>query len=264
MLTDLYSLLTSSGSDSTIPDMRTIFLADAHLTSPDNYNFRMILHFLRELEGNTESLYIMGDLFDFWLGFPSQPFRQYDAVLEALLSLKRSGCRLIFFEGNHDFHLGSVFREYLAAEIHPGPAIQTIQGRRLFLCHGDQINRSDYGYRLLRLILHNRLIAAAVSHFPPSLAINIKDRLQRSSRAGYEVKTSRWDYREIIRSFARTICEQGCEGLITGHFHLGYLEELDGKPFTILSLGDWMEQLTYGEMVDGKLSLRAYHRDPTL
>lgn len=241
--------------------MRTIFLADAHLALPNDYNFCMILRFLRELEGNTETLFIMGDLFDFWLGFPSQPFRQFDAVLEALLSLKRSGCRLVCFEGNHDFHLGTVFSERLGAEIHPGPAILTVQGRRLFLCHGDQINRLDHGYLLLRLLLHNRLIAAVVSHFPPSLAFSIKERLQRTSRAGYHVKTKRWNYREIIRSFAHSLREQGCEGLVTGHFHLAFQEELEGAPFTILSLGDWMEQLTYGEMIDGQLSLQQYRPD---
>lgn len=238
--------------------MRTIFLADAHLTSPDDLNYSLLLRFLRDLEGNAESLFIMGDLFDFWLGFPSQPFHQFDAVLNALQALKRSGCHLVYFEGNHDFHLGDIFRNRLEADIHTGPAILTLQGRRLFLCHGDQINRADHGYRLLRMILHNRITAAAVNRFPPALALTIKERLQRTSKAGYHVKTNRWNYREIIRAFARSAREQGCQGLITGHFHLAMCEELDGSPFSILSLGDWIGQFTYGEMVEGRLSIRTY------
>jgi UDP-2,3-diacylglucosamine hydrolase len=99
--------------------MRTIFLADAHLASPSDLNYRLLLRFLQNLEGNTEALFIMGDLFDFWLGFPSQPFQQFNAVLEALLALKRSGCRLVYFEGNHDFHLGELFRNRLATESTP-------------------------------------------------------------------------------------------------------------------------------------------------
>ena len=241
--------------------MRTIFIADAHLKEADDLNYRMLLRFLRDLEGNTEALYIMGDLFDFWLGFPSQPFRQFDPVLDALLALKRSGCRLVYFEGNHDFHLGPVFSERLGAEIHTGPAILALQGRRLFLCHGDQINLADRAYRLLRLILHNRLTAAAVAHFPTSLALAIKERLQQSSRAGYHAKKRRWNYRGILLAFARSLRGQGCDGLVAGHFHLALCEEADGSPFTILSLGDWMEQFTYGEMIDGKLSLRTYRRD---
>jgi UDP-2,3-diacylglucosamine hydrolase len=239
--------------------MRTIFLADAHLKAPADRNYRLLLRFLSELAGNTETLFIMGDLFDFWLGFPSHPFRQYDDVLDALEVLTRSGCRIVYLEGNHDFHLGTTFSKRLKAEIHRGPTVQTIQGRRLFLCHGDQINRADRGYRLLRLILHNRLTAAAVNHFPPSLAQKLRDYLQRTSQAGYQIKIERWDYRGIVRSYARSVRQQGLDGLITGHFHIAYREELEGSPFTILSLGDWMEQFTYGEMVDGELLLKTYH-----
>jgi UDP-2,3-diacylglucosamine hydrolase len=238
--------------------MRTIFLADAHLVSPGDQNYRHLLRFLHELEGHTETLFIMGDLFDFWLGFPTNPFRQFDEVLLALQSLVDGGCRLVYFEGNHDFHLGAAIRQRLGAEIHPGPAVITVQGRRLFLCHGDQINGRDRGYRLLRLLLHSRLAAVAVNCVPPLFAFRIRERLQRASRAGYEAKLRRWDYRAIIRSFARTVREQGCDGLITGHFHLAFCEELDGPPFTILSLGDWMEQFSYGEIAGGVLSLQTF------
>ena len=241
--------------------MRTIFIADAHLVAPADPNCRLLLQFLRELEGTTETLFIMGDLFDFWLGFPSNPFSQFDEVIAALEKLVRGGCRLVYFEGNHDFHLGAVFRQRLGAEVHTGPTVMEVQGRQLYLCHGDQINRRDHGYRLLRLLLHNRLIAAAVNQVPPSLALWIKDLLQRNSRAGYQVKSLRWDYREIIQTFARSVQDQGCEGLVTGHFHLAFCEELDAPPFTILSLGDWMGQFTYGEMASGTLSLRTYQKN---
>lgn len=238
--------------------MRTIFIADAHLISPEDANYRLLLSFLRELEGNVETLYIVGDLFDFWLGFPSQPFKQYDALLDALERLVVRGCRLVYFEGNHDFHIGAVFSRRLKAEVHAGPVTELVQGKRLYLCHGDQINRKDYSYRLLRFVLHSRLVAASVSHFPPSWALIIRDRLQKRSRAGYTVKTFRWDYRKILLDFARSIRSQGCNGLVSGHFHLALCETIPGSDFSVLSLGDWMEQFTYGEMQDGELSLRIY------
>ncbi|OGU00122.1 MAG: UDP-2,3-diacylglucosamine hydrolase [Geobacteraceae bacterium GWC2_48_7] len=238
--------------------MRTIFISDAHLENPDDLNYKLLLKFLHELEGNTETLYIMGDLFDFWLGFPQNPFRQYDSIIAALDSLARSGCRLVYFEGNHDFHLGAVFRDIIKTEIHNGPAVMTIQGRRLFLCHGDQVNRADYGYLALRALLHNTLVAASVNIVSPALAQWIRNRLQRKSRAGYRSKTRRWDYREIIRSFAEVVRKQGCDGLICGHFHLPICEELQNSQFTILALGDWLKNFTYGEMIEGKLLLKHY------
>jgi UDP-2,3-diacylglucosamine hydrolase len=238
--------------------MRTIFIADAHLEFPGDANYRLMLLFLRELEGTLDTLYIMGDLFDFWLGFPSQPFRQYDALLDALERLVLGGCRLVYFEGNHDFHMGTIFTERLHAEIHTGPAIECVQGKRLYLCHGDQINREDRRYRLLRFLLRTPPVAAGVRHFPPSWAEKIRERLQKKSRAGYAEKKARWNYRNIIFDFARTLEQQGYDGLVTGHFHIALCEDVPGTQFPVLSLGDWMGQLTYGEIQDGVLRLKRY------
>ena len=238
--------------------MRTIFIADAHLVSPEDTNYRRLLLFLHELEGNLDTLYVMGDLFDFWLGFPSRNYPQYDAVLDALERLVVRGCKLVYFEGNHDFHLGTIFSQRLKAEIHTGPTVECVQGKRLYICHGDQINEEDRLYRLLRLLLRSRLVAAGIKHFPPVWAQKIRFRLQKRSQAGYAVKTARWDYRKILLDFARYLQKHGCDGLVTGHFHLALREDLPGSAFSILSLGDWMEQFTYGEMLDGKLHLMTY------
>lgn len=242
--------------------MRAIFIADAHLVSPEEPNYRLLLRFLNELEGNLDTLYVMGDLFDFWLGFPSHPYPQYDAAIDALERLVQSGCRLVYYEGNHDFHLGTVFSERLKAEIHTGPAIEFIQGKRLYICHGDQINAADRLYRLLRFLLRTRLVAAGVRHFPSKWAEIIREGLQKRSQAGYNAKAARWDYRQILLGFARKQQEQGYDGLVTGHFHLALCENIPGVPFTLLSLGDWMEQLTYGEMQDGELRLMTYPPAP--
>jgi len=238
--------------------MRTIFIADAHLRSSDDANYHLLLRFLHDLEGKLDALYILGDLFDFWLGFPSHNYPQYDAVLDALERLVARGCRLVYFEGNHDFHLGTVFSQRLKAEIHAGPAIECLQGKRLYICHGDQINKEDRLYRLLRRLLRSRLVAVSVRHFPPAWAEKIRERLQKRSQAGYIVKTARWDYRQILLDFAAGLQRQGCDGLVTGHFHLALREELPESAFTVLSLGDWMEQFTYGEMEDGALRLMTY------
>ena len=93
---------------------------------------------------------------------------------------------------------------------------------------------------------------------PPSLVLSIRERLQRASRAGYQAKLQRWDYRAIVRTFARTLREKGCDGLVTGHFHLAYCEQLDDSSFSILSLGEWLGQYTYGEISAGELSLHSY------
>lgn len=238
--------------------MRAIFIADAHLVSPDDTNYRLLLRFLHELEGELDTLYILGDLFDFWLGFPMQPLTEYDAVIDALERLVVRGCRLIYFEGNHDFHLGAVFSQRLKAKIHTGPSAEYLQGKMLYVCHGDQINREDRFYRQLRFLLRTDLVAAGVRHFPPAWAQKIREYLQKRSQTGYDVKKARWDYRRIILDFAGSLQREGYDGLVTGHFHLALREDIQETSFAVLSLGDWMGQFTYGEMLDGELRLMTY------
>jgi len=251
-------LLTKADSKSRITGMRTVFIADAHLENPSDTNYLLLLAFLEELQGKTETLYIMGDLFDFWLGFPENPFRQYDPVIEALVLLHRSGCRIVYFEGNHDFHLGAVFREKIKAKVHRYPAGATIQGRRLYLCHGDQINRSDYGYLALRALTHNAAVGSLVNLLPPALAMKAREVLQRISKKGYAEKNARWNHHDVIGSFAERVRGEGYDGLVCGHFHLAMCEKYQAPDFTLLSLGDWIDSFTYGEMIDGELFLRSY------
>jgi len=109
--------------------MRKVFIADAHLRSPEDENYRKLLLFLAGLRGTTDTLFIMGDLFEFWIGYRHPPFTHYFPVLEQLRRLTESGTRIIYFEGNHDFHMGPFFKETLQARVYRGPAIIDLDGK---------------------------------------------------------------------------------------------------------------------------------------
>lgn len=238
--------------------MRTIFIADAHLNAPSDANYLLLLRFLKELEGTVGTILVLGDLFDFWVGLPGMPLPDQRPAIEALERLVDTGTRLIYFEGNHDFQLGPVFRRRLRAKVHEGPAELELQGKRLHICHGDQINPGDHGYRFLRRLLRSLPVRLAINVCPAPLAMAAKERLQRHSRGTYEKKGDRWDYRSIISGYAQSRRESGLDGLVCGHFHLPFIERLDNPSFTTLSLGDWISQSSYGEMIDGELHLKQY------
>ncbi|MDD2500940.1 MAG: metallophosphoesterase, partial [Geobacter sp.] len=98
--------------------MRTIFLADAHLHHPDDSNYRLLLRFIESLQGTTDTLCILGDLFDFRVGLPALAFAEQEPLLMALERLQAAGTRLIWLEGNHDFLLGADLAKRLGAEIY--------------------------------------------------------------------------------------------------------------------------------------------------
>ncbi|MEI8355203.1 MAG: UDP-2,3-diacylglucosamine diphosphatase, partial [Deltaproteobacteria bacterium] len=132
--------------------MRKVFLADAHLKKPEDFNYRTLLQFLTGLKGNTDTLYILGDLFEFWLGHDKFPFPHYRPVLEKLEELHRSGVAIVYFEGNHDFHMGPFFEKTIHAEVYRGPEVLFLDGKKVYFCHGDQVINADYGYKLYRFL----------------------------------------------------------------------------------------------------------------
>ncbi len=239
--------------------MHAIFIADAHLRRPEDTNYRHLLLFLESLPATVETLFILGDFFEFWLGAPGITYPQYQPVLERLQRLVRDGVRLVCLEGNHDFHLGPVFTETLRASVYPGPAMVELDGRRLYLCHGDQMNRRDHGYRMLRAIFHSRLTLMLARLVPARVPLAIADRLGRRSKAAAPRRTARWDYDRLIREFAAQRFREGVEVVVTGHFHRPFLD--DNGATVLLSLGDWISQYSYGEWRDGSLSLRVFSAD---
>ncbi|HTG81831.1 MAG TPA: UDP-2,3-diacylglucosamine diphosphatase [Geobacteraceae bacterium] len=238
--------------------MRKVFIADAHLRNSGDENCRKLLSFLAGLQGNTETLFILGDLFEFWIGSRQGPFPHYLPVLERLRELSTSGTELVYFEGNHDFHMGPFFTETLKARVYRGPATIDLDGKRIYLCHGDQINRRDVGYLLLRFVLHNALTAVVARLVPVSVVSAIADRMSRLSRKKHNHRQVKWDYVAILRDFAASRFREGCDAVITGHFHTPLLEKSPNGERTLLSLGDWITHFSYGEWRDGELSLKKF------
>lgn len=239
--------------------MRKVFISDAHLTHETDGNYRLLFDFLAGLPGNTDTLFILGDLFEFWIGYPRVPFRHYLSILEQLRRVHEAGVEIIYFEGNHDFHMGPFFEETLGARVFKGPVVLEMDGMQVYLCHGDQINTADLGYRMLRFILHNRLTGAVIPLVPPMVASFIAELMGRASRKNHGERRTKWDYPAILREFAAERFREGCDAVITGHFHLPLKEQTsNGKTRTLLSLGDWISHFTYGEWSNGTFSLKEY------
>jgi len=236
--------------------MRTIFLADAHLRAPEDHNYRLLLRFLEELQGTTDTLCILGDLFDFRIGLPQLPFDEHEPIIAALSRLRDAGTRLIYLEGNHDFQLGPRFAERIGAELHVGPVVVELQGKQVLLCHGDLVNRADWRYRLLYHMVRSRALLWSGRWLPANVIQRIRQCLQRSSSGRYEDNTTRWNYRRIISNYASRIRSQEIDAVVLGHFHLPLLEQDDN--FTLLAVGDWIDQFSYGELRDGRFFLTRY------
>lgn len=239
--------------------MNVIFIADAHLRDPADRNYRAMLRFLGEIPASVDTLVIAGDFFEFWLGDSPEAFPHYKPVLAALETVTRNGIKLLFFEGNHDFHLGKYFRSAFNADVFPDKAEITIDGKRLFICHGDLINRSDYGFLCLKFIFCNPLTRVLAKILPASVPAFIAKSLGKHSKEKHKAAEARWDYMQLVRKFAAARFAEGFDTVVTAHYHRPLLEQSGGK--TLLALGDWISQFSYGEWIDGELTLKTYQPD---
>ncbi|HJV67282.1 MAG TPA: UDP-2,3-diacylglucosamine diphosphatase [Geomonas sp.] len=236
--------------------MRKIFIADAHLRSPEDTNYRTLLRFLEELPRDTETVYLLGDVFEFWIGDPAPLYSHYRDIIECLKRLRERGVGIVYFEGNHDFHLDGFFSKHLQAKVYKAGAVVEIGGEKVYLCHGDQINREDYRYRAFRFVFHSPVVKALIPLFSRRLAARTASTLSRRSSRKHEARRKRWDYRVILDSFARGRFAAGCDVVITGHYHLPIFKRQDGHLF--ISLGDWITQYSYAQWLDGEFTLERF------
>jgi len=239
-----------------IARMRKIFIADAHLRSPEDANYRTLIRFLETLPPDTDTLFLLGDLFEFWIGNPNPVYSHYREIIDCLKGVRGRGVRIVYFEGNHDFHLDRFFEEQLQAEVHKAGAVVEIGSKRVYLCHGDQINREDYRYRTFRFLLHNPVVKALIPLFSRRLADHAALTLSRRSSKQHASRRGRWDYRVILDSFARHWFDSGCEVVITGHYHLPIFKNEQGRLF--IALGDWITQFSYAQWLDGEITLERF------
>ncbi len=234
------------------------FISDAHLgreaTSLEKGKEQKLLSFLSQIEPECETLYILGDLFDFWFEYKNLIPKQFNSILFALKKLKASGSQIVYLAGNHDFWLGDFLPKQLGIEVHPDFLEVSHQGKKLFLTHGDGLAKKDVGYRILKKILRNEICIWLYGLLPADWAYFIAKEVSQSSRNYTSQKDLK--YLEEYKIFAGEKIKSGSDFVIMGHVHQPIKEKI-GNGFYV-NLGDWMKNFSYGVLEKGELRLERF------
>jgi UDP-2,3-diacylglucosamine hydrolase len=228
------------------------FTSDHHFGAGPDQPAR-VARFGRWLDGleDARTVYLLGDVFDFWLDYPTYMPKIHMEVLYALSRLRDRGTELVFVGGNHDVWCEDFFRDTLSVPSLESGDVVEIQGKRLRLHHGDGLLSGDRAYRVFRAVVRHPVPVFVAKAIHPELLHAFADWLSSNSRKRY--RGSDEEIIERIRAFATHHPQPDCDHLIAGHIHVPVQLDFDGWTFTCL--GDWVKHLTAARMRDGELEL---------
>lgn len=236
------------------------FVSDLHLGAlyhkADPRRAEHFEEFVRSLSDRATHLFLLGDLFEFWMEHRHYIPKRHFGVLAALRDLSRSGVPVHYLGGNHDFSLGTFFREELGVETHDGPLRLELQGKRVFLLHGDGMNPVDWKYRVAKRVLQSPWANRLYRVLHPDLGMDLALWTGKVSRDRHGNVPRHLDRYE---SAARALLRQGHDIVMHGHVHAGFVKALPEGIY--VNTGEWLVRLQYVEMADGECVLKSYKDD---
>jgi UDP-2,3-diacylglucosamine hydrolase len=220
----------------------TLFISDLHIDASRPRINEQFLSFLQGEARGAEALYILGDLFESWIG-DDAPDPAQSAAIAGLHTLTLSGVPCFVMHGNRDFLLSSQFCEMSGAELLPDPLIVTLYGESVLVMHGDALCTDDRAYQRLRATVRD----ADWQRQFLALSVPARRALAGAARAGSQAHTAAMEYAITdvnADSVAMALRAAATSTLLHGHTHRPAIHALqvDGRPRTRIVLGDWYDQ----------------------
>ena len=222
--------------------MTTLFISDLHLEADRPEIGDQFAAFLENEAKDAEALYILGDLFEAWVG-DDDPDEYYATIKQSLRNLVDQGVPVYFMHGNRDFMIGDKFAAETGVTILPDPCPAEFYGKQVLLSHGDALCTDDIEYQQARVMTRNPEWQAMILAKPleERLAIAAHARAQSAARSA----TLDEEIMDVnVDEVGRTISENGVDILLHGHTHRPAIHdvEVDDRVAQRIVLGDWYEQ----------------------
>lgn len=241
------------------------FISDIHLRlNPDSGEHTRqsrLFRFFDHVAETGGTLFIVGDLFDFYFEYPHVIPKMYFEFYTELYRLKQSGVQVHYFLGNHDYWINSFMTDTLTDAVYPREALFSLSGKTFFITHGDGILGWDRSYRLLKRLIQSRWFVGLYRWVHPTIGYGFAHWIaRRGKRYDHGEDYNRRVRRELVDFAERRIAE-GADYVITGHYHQP-VDKTVGKG-KLLILGDWIQLFTYGYFDGTTLTLRTWETDET-
>lgn len=244
----------------------TYFIADLHLgaryIADPRAHERCISDWLLSIASEARTLYMLGDVLDYWYEYREVVPRGFVRFFGALATLADQGVEIVWLKGNHDIWLFDYLSGEIGLQVADGIIDTVIDGRRFVMEHGDGVGRQSRTFRFLRSMFRNRTCQRLYSAIHPRWTVAFAHRWSSHSRlTGREDTSTTLSDTDPLVVFAREYMRDNgpVDYFVFGHRHILVDRTIDGDTRLIV-LGDGFRRFTYGDFDGRHFSLKSMNK----
>jgi len=243
---------------------KTYFASDFHLGTP-NYSESLkrekkIVQWLNQIEPDCDSLFLVGDVFDFWFEYKATVPKYFNRLLGKLASMTDTGIPIYFFKGNHDMWTFNYLEKEIGLKIIDEEWIGTIQGKKCYIHHGDALWKGERSYKIIRKIFRSNLAIWLFGRLHPNTGIALAQFLSKKSRKKSHLN-DQLDIpleKEYQYQFAQDYVQtHDVDYFIFGHRHKPMKIPIEKKA-TLINLGDWISHFTFVTLEENDVKMHTF------
>jgi len=236
--------------------MKTLFIADLHLSEQHPKITQALYSFLEKNKTAVDALYILGDLFEVWIG-DDEHTPLMDEVAEELAQYSSvNGVPIYYIHGNRDFMIGKKYAKQSSMQLLPEHYEIDLYGIKTLLMHGDTLCLADKNYQKMRKVIHNPFLQFVFNLLPLHFRKKIGWKIRTASQSKKVHKNN--NIMGVTHSeVERLLIKHRCKTLIHGHTHQVAKHQFDinGQPHQRIDVGDWYHNFSYLEATEESIEL---------
>ncbi len=248
-----------------IPQGKKIYFAsDNHLGAPtleaSRPREKKFVAWLDEVKHDAAAIFLLGDLFDFWMDYKKVVPKGFVRTLGKLAEISDSGIPVYYFVGNHDLWMNGYFEEELNIPVYHKPKEFTFNNKSFLIGHGDGLGPGDKGYKRMKKVFTNSFCKWLFRWLHPDLGVKMAQHLSVKNKliSGEEdAKFLGEDNEWLVQYCKRKLETKHCDFFVFGHRHLPLNIDLNEQS-KYINLGDWISYYTYGVFDGNTLELKEY------
>ena len=221
------------------------FVSDVQLGAGNMaHHEEKFVRFLKSLPAESSSLYLLGDIFDFWYEYKYVVPKGFVRVLGSLAELVDRGVSVYFLRGNHDMWTFGYLEKEIGITVLDECSVVNIAGRRFFLAHGDELT-GERSHIWMKRVFRSRLFQSLLSACHPRWTFSVAGRWSRRNRLTEEIPLTFRGINDPLYKYVSEIeTKEKIDYFIFGHLHThGDCQTPAGATFCIL--GDWLNGCDY-------------------